>query len=83
MRSGTILTFISLIVQTESGPLVHGRNREGTLVVALTIGRFDQVDSESRSTNHGGGLMFITLFVIIGLSLRKLHIVFFRELPIT
>ena len=42
-----ILPFTGLIVQFESGPLVHGRNREGTLVVVLTIGRFDQVDSES------------------------------------
>ena len=37
MKLETILTFISLIAQFESGPLVHGRNREGNLALALTF----------------------------------------------
>ena len=50
MRSGTILTFIGLIVQIESGPLVHGRNRERNLALALT---FIGLTRKQRKWNTG------------------------------
>ena len=43
-----ILT-VGKFVRSICGPLVHWRNREGILVVVLTVGRFDQVGGLKRS----------------------------------